>query len=77
MSSSGLARTLRGSVALLAIPLLVAFVGSGVADAGLGAAATPTFPTTVTVGNTGLAASIQLRNDNTPPNTSSIGVQRW
>jgi len=69
--SSGLARRLRGSVALLAIPLLVSFVGNGVAEAGLGAAATPTFPTTVTVGNTGLAASIQLRNDNTLPNTSS------
>ncbi|MEY2523762.1 MAG: hypothetical protein QOJ66_2327, partial [Ilumatobacteraceae bacterium] len=50
---------------------MVAFVGGGLAEAGLGAAATPTFPTTVTVGNTGLAASIQLRNDNTPPNTSS------
>jgi hypothetical protein len=69
--SSGLARRLRGGVALLAVPLLVAFVGNGRAEAGLGAAATPTFPTTVVVGNTGLAASIQLRNDNTAPNTSS------
>jgi hypothetical protein len=68
---SGLARTLRGSVALLAVPVLSVLFGSGIADAGLGAAATPTFPTTVTVGNTGLAASIQLRNDNTAPNTSS------
>ncbi|MBK5334243.1 MAG: hypothetical protein JJD93_19875, partial [Ilumatobacteraceae bacterium] len=64
-------RALRYSVAIVAIPLLIAFVGSDVAEAGLGAAATPTFPTTVTVGNTGLAASIQLRNDNTTPNTAS------
>ena len=71
MFASGLTRTLRYSVAIVAIPLLIAFVGSGVAEAGLGAAATPTFPTTVTVGNTGLAASIQLRNDNTTPNTAS------
>ena len=71
MVSSGLARTLRGCVTFLAIPLLIAFVGSGLAEAGLGAAATPTFPTTVTVGNTGLAASIQLTNINTAPNTSS------
>jgi hypothetical protein len=69
--ASGLTRALRCSVAIVAIPLLIAFAGSGTAEAGLGASATPTFPTTVTVGNTGLAASIQLQNLNTPPNTSS------
>jgi hypothetical protein len=51
--------------------VLGVFVGSGIADAGMGAAATPTFPTTVTVGNTGLAASIQLTNNNTAPSSSS------
>ena len=71
MIASGLTRALRCSVAIVAIPLLIAFVGSGIAEAGLGASATPTFPTSVTVGNTGLAASIQLRNENTTPNTAS------
>lgn len=71
MFDSRLTRTLRYSVAIVAIPLFIAFVGSSVADAGLGASATPTFPTTVTVGNMGLAASIQLENLNTIPNTAS------
>src|SRR6185295_12134491 len=51
--------------------MIAVATGGGTVDAGLGAAATPTFPTSVTIGNTGLAASIQLRNDNTTPNTSS------
>jgi len=56
----------------LLVPLIVtassiAFV-SGIADAGLVAGAGPTFPTTVTVGDTNVPVSIEVRNDNTPPN---------
>ncbi|MDP9464990.1 MAG: hypothetical protein M3P52_10225 [Actinomycetota bacterium] len=47
-------------------------VGSGIADAGLGAGATPSFPSVVTVGATSVPAAIQLENNNTTPNTGSI-----
>jgi hypothetical protein len=56
---------------VLAVALSVVFVGTGIADAGLGASATPTFPTSVVVGSTGVTATIQLENKNTDPNESS------
>ncbi len=66
--SSPLSRCL---LAVAAVSLSVVFVWSGVADAGLGASAAPTFPTAVVAGATGLPASITLKNDNTQPQTSS------
>jgi hypothetical protein len=53
------------------VVLSVVIVGSGVADAGLGAGAAPSFPAVVTVGDVGVSASIQVRNNNTPPNAAS------
>ena len=69
--SSPLARCL---VALVAVSLSVVFGWSATADAGLGASAAPTFPGVVAIGNTGLPASIQLRNNNSAPNTSDTNV---
>ena len=69
--SSLLARCL---VALVAVSLFVVLAWSGSADAGLGASAAPIFPGVVTVGNTGLPASIQLRNNNSAPNTSDTNI---
>lgn len=66
-----MSRTQRCTVALAALSLGVVFVGSGIAEAGLGAGATPTFPAVVTVGATGVPAAIQVENDNTPPNTAN------
>jgi hypothetical protein len=65
------ATALRCAIAIVAVPLSVVCGGLEIASAGLGAGATPTFPATVTVGNTGVAATIQLENDNTAPNTTS------
>jgi hypothetical protein len=49
-------------------------MSSGPAEAGYGAAAAPTFPAAVTVGNTGLPAYVQLRNNNSPPNDGDINT---
>ncbi len=69
--SSPLARCLLG---LVAVSLSVVLAWSGSADAGLGASAAPIFPGVVTIGNTGLPVSIQLRNNNSAPNTSDTNV---
>jgi hypothetical protein len=65
------ARTVRGAAAVIVILLSFLFMGSGVAEAGLGAGAAPSFPSNVVAGSTGLSASIKLENDNTAPDTSS------
>lgn len=44
------------------------------AHAGIGASATPTFPTSVTVGQTGLAATLEVANANTTPNSGSTNT---
>jgi len=44
----------------------------GVAQAGVGASAVPSFPTDVTVGNAGVAASIELRNTDSDANAGNI-----
>ena len=64
-------RTLHGAAIVAAALLSVVLIGPGLADAGLGAGATPTFPAVVTVGDTGVPATIQMQNDNTTPNTSA------
>ena len=63
-------------VVVVALSMSVVLVWSATANAGYGAAAAPTFPSAATIGETGLPASIQLRNNNTAPNTSQHGVQR-
>jgi hypothetical protein len=69
--SAPLARCL---VVLVAVSLSVVLAWSGSANAGYGAAAAPTFPSVVTVGNKGLPASFQLSNNNSAPNTSDINT---
>jgi hypothetical protein len=71
MVAAGRTRALRYGVALFALPLSIVFITSSTVNAGLGAGATPTFPTSVTIGNTGLPGSIKLQNDNTAPNDTS------
>jgi hypothetical protein len=56
----------RGLAASLALLGVLAFAPA-IAQAGVIASAGPTFPSTVTVGQTGLAASVTLENRNTPP----------
>ena len=63
---AGIQRTLvMGAVALGWMALVPA-----AADAGVGASAVPNFPTAVTVGNTGVPASIELRNTNADANAA-------
>jgi LPXTG-motif cell wall-anchored protein len=64
-------RACQCAAAVVAVVLSVAFLGPGLAVAGMGASATPTFPTSVLVGDSGIPATIQVENKNTPPNTSS------
>ena len=61
---------------LLPVLLVVASVAglSNVAFAGIGAATTPTFPVSVTVGQTNVPATIDLRNDNTAPNEGEVNT---
>lgn len=66
-----MSRIHRCFVAIAVISLSTVFLGSGIVEAGLGAGATPSFPAVVTVGATGVAAAIQVENDNTLPNTAS------
>ena len=48
----------------------MAALAPALAQAGVGAGTSITFPTTVTVGDTGLPASVDLFNLNTPPNSA-------
>ncbi len=70
----GRARTGRRAVTRAAFAAVIVCASLGfaaTAQAGVVAGATPTFPGTVAVGDTGTAATIEVRNDNTPPNDSS------
>lgn len=58
-----------GAAVLVAASALV--LTPGVARAGVAASVTVAFPATVTVGQTGLAASIVLENKNTPPDNGT------
>ena len=60
--------------ALIAVALSTVLIWSGTANAGYGAAAAPTFPSAAVVGETGLAASIQLRNNNSNPDTAAVNT---
>jgi hypothetical protein len=62
----GLAATLAGLICLALTP--------AVAQAGVGASAVPTFPADVTVGNTGVAGSIELRNTDTDANAGDTNT---
>ena len=59
----------RRSTLICATWLVCLAVMPAAAQAGYGAGTTPTFPTTVTVGDTGLPASVTIENRNTAPNT--------
>ena len=64
-SLDGLARRARRScLASCSLP-------AGRVAAGAGLSVSPTFPATVTVGQTGIAASITITNNNTPPDVGS------
>src|SRR4029078_2090314 len=63
-------RLVRFASALAATLLVTTFLAVGTAYAGLGVGAAVNFPHAVTVGDTGLPASIQLQNNNTLPDTS-------
>ncbi len=55
-------------------PLCLIALLPGVAEAGVGASAVPSFPPVVTVGASGLEASIELRNTNTDDNAADINT---
>ena len=55
-------------------PLCLVALLPGVAEAGVGASAVPSFPPVVTVGASGLEASIELRNTNTDDNAADINT---
>lgn len=59
---------------VFAVSMSVVLVWSATANAGYGAAAAPTFPSSATIGQTGLPASIQLRNNNSAPNTNDVNT---
>ena len=64
---------LRSLVAIAVAAISVLLVPS-IASAGIAASAGPTFPTAVTVGQTGVAASIAVTNQNTTPNTADVNT---
>jgi len=61
-----IAATVAGLACLVLLP--------ATAQAGVGASAVPSFPTDVTVGNAGLAASIELRNTNLDSNAADTNT---
>ncbi|MGQ0617971.1 MAG: cell wall-binding repeat-containing protein [Acidimicrobiia bacterium] len=63
---------LAGAAMLVAATVLV--LVPGVAQAGVAASSTVEFPATVTVGQTGLAASIVVENKNTPPDNGTPNI---
>jgi hypothetical protein len=63
----------RGAAATLAALIFLALAPAA-AQAGVGASAVPTFPTEVTVGNTGVAASIELRNTDNDANAGDTNT---
>lgn len=66
-------RAWRGAGALAVLTLAVG-IAPREAGAGAGASAAPSFPASVTVGQTGLTAIVQLSNENTPNNTTGVNV---
>src|SRR5206468_9339465 len=61
---------LRGLLLALSVVLLPLGVGVPAAFAGVGLGVTPTFPSTVSIGQTGIPASLQILNASTPPERS-------
>ncbi len=66
-------RMRRGTTATF-IALLGCLALAASAQAGIGGGAAPTFPTTVTVGDTGIAASITMTNTNTGADATSTNT---
>ncbi|MEA2232315.1 MAG: hypothetical protein QOD83_2131 [Solirubrobacteraceae bacterium] len=60
--------------AVLALLVGCLVLTPAVAQAGLVAGAGPSFPTVVTVGQTGVPATIEMRNDNTAGNSGSTNI---
>ena len=71
---TGSSSIVRCLVALATVSLAVVLAWSGSASAGYGAAAAPTFPSVVTVGDTAVPAYFQLSNNNSAPNTGDINT---
>jgi hypothetical protein len=69
-----MSRTIRSLLAALSVGFGVLALAPGTAEAGVGASATPTFPTVVTLGDTGLPASIEILNRNTVPNANDVNT---
>ncbi|MHB8577065.1 MAG: hypothetical protein ACYDCQ_17270, partial [Dehalococcoidia bacterium] len=61
---------LLGGLVACAVLLLGAYSGWQLAEAGVGFSVTPTFPSPVTVGQTGIPASLQILNNSTPPESA-------
>lgn len=72
MAGGPLVRARRGLALVVALMGCLALPAA--AQAGLVAGAGPAFPTVVTVGDTGVSATIEVRNDNTSPNTGSTNT---
>jgi hypothetical protein len=67
--------TIRRARAVAALPaVLICLLTPAVAQAGVGASAVPTFPTDVTVGNTGVPAAIELRNTDNDSNAGDTNT---
>ena len=71
---TGSSAFVRCVLVLATVSLAVVLAWSGSASAGYGAAAAPTFPSVVTVGDTGVPAYVQLSNNNSDPNTTDINT---
>ena len=69
MSSRVVGSARKGLTTSLLVLVALALVPA-IAQAGLVAGAGPTFPSTVTVGDPAVSATIEVRNDNTPPNSA-------
>ena len=67
---TGVSGHLRGLLLALFVVLLPLGVGVPAAFAGVGLGVTPTFPSTVAVGQTGVPASLQILNASTPPEST-------
>jgi hypothetical protein len=66
--------TVRIRALCVVAPLALSALFTGVAQAGVGASAVPSFPPTVTVGVSGIEATIELRNTNTDGNADQTNT---
>ena len=62
------------ALVVLAVVCVVSILPAGHVAAGAGLSATPSFPSAVSVGQLGIAASITITNNNTPPDVATNAV---